>query len=234
MDELFEGLQLEFSQDNTFSFTIERACKESGKLLLYASDICDIKPPPFVGKLTVNCGKSFFARISINVINIKTENEKTILLCEIPTAEYDEYQRSYARVDIDIPVELTLLKPDAQDDLNPISRPIHGALKNFSPAGAQVAISKNDISLVTMAKNLPVYTRLYFTLPTNPKELQVVGKIVKIENSFRNIFFGIQFILKTFGDFQLIEEYYNKLIRLAPVDKKAQETLQKDVKQLFK
>lgn len=234
MDELFEGLQLEFSQDNTFTFSIEKACKESRKLLLYASDVCDIKPPPFVGRLTVNCGKSFFAKISVNVIDYKNENERTILICDVPTAEYDEYQRSYARVDTDIPVELTLLKPDARDDLNPISRPIHGVLKNFSPAGAQVAISKNDISLVTMAKNLPVYTRLYFTLPSNPKELQIVGKIVKIENAFRNIFFGIQFILKTFGDFQLIEDYYSKLMKLTPVDKKAQETLKKDVKQLFK
>lgn len=234
MDELFEGLQLEFSQDNTFTFSIEKACKESRKLLLYASDVCDIKPPPFVGRLIVNCGKSFFAKISVNVIDYKNENERTILICDVPTAEYDEYQRSYARVDTDIPVELTLLKPDARDDLNPISRPIHGVLKNFSPAGAQVAISKNDISLVTMAKNLPVYTRLYFTLPSNPKELQIVGKIVKIENAFRNIFFGIQFILKTFGDFQLIEDYYSKLMKLTPVDKKAQETLKKDVKQLFK
>jgi hypothetical protein len=234
MDELFEGLQLEFSQDNTFTFSIEKASKENGKLLLCAADIIDIKQPPFVGKLTFNCGKSFFARMSVNVTGNKVENDKTLLICDVPTAEYDEYQRSYARVDTDIPVELTLLKPDAEDALNPISRPIHGDLKNFSPAGAQVAISKNDVSLVTMAKNLPIYTRLYFTLPNNPKELQIVGKIVKIENSFRNIFFGIQFILKTFGDFQLIEEYYNKLIRLTPGDKKPQEALQHGVNQLLK
>jgi hypothetical protein len=233
MDDLFKKLQMEFSQDNTFIFAIERADKENGKLVLYAADVWDIKPPPFVGKLTFNCGKSFFARMGINVIECKTENDKTVLICDIPTAEYDEYQRSYARVNTDIPVELTLLKPDAEDDLNPISRPIHGVLKNFSPAGAQVAIFKNDISVATMTKNLPIYTRLYFTLPNSPKELQIVGKIVKIENAFRNIFFGIQFILKTFGDFQVIEEYYTKLMKLTPADKKAKETLEKEVNQLL-
>jgi hypothetical protein len=234
MNELFKKLQLEFSQDNTFSSAIEKASKENGKIILYASDVWDVKKPPFVGKLTFNCGKSFFARMSVNVTECKTENDKTILICDIPAPEYDEYQRSYARVDAEIPVELTLLKPDAEDDLNPISRPIHGVLRNFSPAGARVVISKNDISMVTMAKNLPIYTRLYFTLPNNPKELQIVGKIVKIENAFRNIFFGIQFILKTFGDFQLIEEYYAKLMKITPADKKAKETLEKEVNRLIK
>jgi hypothetical protein len=87
--------------------------------------------------------------------------------------------------------------------------------------------------VATMTKNLPIYTRLYFTLPNSPKELQIVGKIVKIENAFRNIFFGIQFILKTFGDFQVIEEYYTKLMKLTPADKKAKETLEKEVNQLL-
>ena len=94
---------------------------------------------------------------------------------------------------------MTLLKPDSGEDLNPVSKPIHGVLKDLSPAGAQVVIAKNDISLAAIVKNLPIYTQLYFTLPINPKELQVVGKIVKIENAFRNIFLGIQFILKTFA-----------------------------------
>jgi hypothetical protein len=234
MNDLFKRLQLEFSQDNTFSSAIEQAYKENGKLILHASDVWDVKPPPFVGRLTFNCGKSFFARMSVNVIECRMENEKTVFICDIPPVEYDEYQRSYARVDTDISVEMTLLKPDADDDLNPISRPIHGVLKNFSPAGAQVGIAKNDISLVTMAQNLPIYTRLYFTLPHNPKELQVVGKIVKIENAFRNIFFGVQFILKTFGDFQVIEQYYTKLMKRTPPDKKAKATLAKEVNQLLK
>jgi hypothetical protein len=232
MDDLFKGLQLEFSLDNTFSSTIERACMENEKLLLYAAGVLDVKPPPFVGKLTFNCGRSFFARMGINVSGLRTENGKTVIICDIPILDYDQYLRSYARVNANIATELTLLKSDADNDLNPISRPVHGILKNFSPAGARIGITKNDVSMDTIAKNLPVFTRLHFTLPHHPKELQIVGKLVKVENAFRTVYLGIQFILKTFGDFRLIEDYYHKLMKPGPADKKAKEALEKDVKQL--
>ncbi len=232
MDDLFKGLQLEFSLDNTFSSTIERACMENEKLLLFAADALEIKPPPFVGKLTFNCGHSFFARMGIKVSGLRTEDGKTVIVCDIPVLDYDQYLRSYARVNTNISAELTLLKSDAEDDLNPISRPVHGVLKNFSPAGARIGIAKNDVSINTIAKNLPIFTRLHFTLPHNPKELQVVGKLVKVENAFRSVFLGVQFILKTFGDFKLIEEYYHKLKKSSPADKKAKEMLEKDINQL--
>ena len=80
MDDLFNGLQLEFSQDSTFSWAIEKATKENGKLLLYACDVLEIKPPPLVGRLTLNCSKSFFARMSVNVSESKMENDKTVLI----------------------------------------------------------------------------------------------------------------------------------------------------------
>jgi hypothetical protein len=207
---------------------------DNEKLLLFAADVLDEKPPPFIGKLTFNCGHSFFARMGIKVSGLKTDNGKTVLICDIPVLDYDQYTRSYARINTNISVELTLLKPDNDNNsnLNPISKPVHGILKNLSPAGARIAIAKNDVSLNTIAKSLPIFTRLHFTLPTNPKELQIVGKLVKVENAFRTVFFGVQFVLKTFGDFQLIEEYYHKLMKTSPADQSAAKALEKDIKQL--
>ncbi len=233
MADLFEGLQLEFSQDNTFGTAIERACNENGKLLLYAADVFEVKQPPFVGRLTFNCGKIFFARMGVHVAGFRTENAKTVLICDIPVVDYNEFHRSYARVDTNITTELTLLKPGTEDDLNPIFRPVHGLLKNFSPGGARIGIAKHDVSLAALVKNLPVFTRIHFTLPNNPKELQIVGKIVKIENAFRNIYFGIQFVLKTFGDFKLLDEYYHKLVKPSSADEKNKEKLKKEVSQVL-
>ncbi len=232
MENIFKGIQLEFSHNNTFSTAIEKATVANGKLFLHCLEEL-ILNPPLIGKLTLNCGQRFFAKMGLNVSECQVEDGKTVLVCDTPPVEYDKIQRSYARIPIDISTEIAIVKPDAQNNLNTISTPTNGRIKDLNPAGALIEISKNDFSFQELINNLPVFTRLFFTLPHHPKELQIIGKVVKIKKSFNNFQLGVQFILKTLEDFQIMDLFYHEHKKQKRADEKGKDILEKDMKQLY-